>query len=183
MMDVLTVSPEEGMPRNKAPGYRKTKVSEWQCQCNYRHQKGMQGIRLLPGLRHHQAAQHKPDEQATRVTEKNGSRVKIKYQETQIRCGEDRNCKRNPMATIDQGKGKDGNHGKQCSTRGQPVQTVDQIDGIADQHNGPHSQGKAENRAQIARQAVKADEAKSNEIKIGPACNLSCQFDTSVQSA
>lgn len=145
----------------------------------------MQRIRLKSGFRHDQSAEHESNKEAAGVTKKNGCWIEIKEQEAQISSSKNRYGESRSMAAIDRGKGEDGNHGKQSSPGSQPIQAINQVNGIANQHDAANGQGEAHCRAQnvVIEKTVHTCQAEATEVKESASEDLSCQLYFGAQPA
>src|ERR1700722_14362874 len=142
VMNVFAVSREYRTAAQKTPENRQRSFKNGQAERNHRNRDGNNRRRLLRALQG-KRAQDESDEQASAISQKNSRRAEIKTQKSQNRPGQDQRHQRNQRRTRKQGHGKYNDGRKQSRTRGQTVESIDQVESIRDSEQTAHPQRKA----------------------------------------
>src|SRR6266576_4583810 len=133
-MDMLTVGGEDRSSADEAADHRQDRFENRQAEGDYRNRDRNDGRRLLRTIEC-EGAEQETNQQAARVTQKDGRRIEVVAQKSQNRTCEGDGHDFDQCGPMQEGHRENDHRGKQSGSSGQTVETVDQVKGIGDCQN------------------------------------------------
>src|ERR1700756_1021141 len=134
VMDVLTVGGEDGSSTDEAADDREHCLENRQAEGDDGNRDGYDGRRLLRTIEC-KGAEQETNQQAARVTQKDGRRIEVVAQKSQNRACEGDGHDFDQRGAMQKRHRENDHRGEQSGSGGQAVETVDQVKGIGDGQN------------------------------------------------
>jgi hypothetical protein len=148
VVDVVAVGAEDRLPAEEPPDDRQRRVEHREAERDDGDGHGDHGRRLLRAEQP-DPGEHEAEEQAPGIAEEDRRRMEVVEEEAERRAGEQDRHRRRAADPVDR---RDDEHRRQCEEggpRGQPVEPVDQVEGVRDRDEPDHGEERPRHRVEL----------------------------------